>query len=68
MTGIGHNNALNILNDVAAGHNINALGHLTQGLAGQSCTVGHSDRLGATHCRKQFFLLSLLYWYKNRNH
>ena len=55
-TGIGHHNALNILNDIAADQNIDPLRQHPQHLTGLGTGISQSDGLGAAHGRAQLFL------------
>ena len=55
-TGIGHNNTLDILDNIAADQNIDPLRHNAQHLTGLCACVSQCDGLGTTHRGPQFFL------------
>ena len=54
--GVGHDHALDVLDDVGAGAHFHLPGQAAQGLPGQRSAVRHGNGLGAAHRRPQFFL------------
>ena len=56
VAGVGHDDALHILNNAAAHLQLHAFGQHAQHFAGFGCGISQRNRFGAAHCRDQFFL------------
>ena len=54
VTGVWHDNAFHIFNDVSAASRHHGFWHTTQHFPGFSCRKSHRDGLGTPHCRDQF--------------